>query len=453
MSFLADLNDKEILIFGAGVTGKSTEEFLRKHGCILTIVDEKGIGGAIRNFENLSLSKFYLAIVSPGWRLAHPLIEEARSAGVEMLSEIDLAWRIKNEINPKQIWYAITGTNGKTTTVQMAEEIFKKGGVPARACGNVGDTVIEFAADSSLATLILELSSFQLSWSKEAQFEAGAILNIAEDHIDWHGSFQNYLDAKLRLAKMSKRMIVNGDDTNLGKIRESAEETFSYTLRTPRSGEIGLVENLIVDRAFSTGDAEVLFELNDISPAVPHNVANAMAAAGLARIAGISVTSIRDALQGFRLDSHRLELILDYQGIKWIDDSKATNPHAAEAALRSQLSSIWIAGGLAKDAQMDQLIQSAANRIKFAILIGTDSGIIANALSKFAPHVGIHLISDKNSSAELMDEVVRIAQLHATSGDTVLLAPACASMDQFENYADRGNKFADSVRRIINAKP
>jgi UDP-N-acetylmuramoylalanine--D-glutamate ligase len=182
-------------------------------------------------------------------------------------------------------------------------------------------------------------------------------------------------------------------------------------------------------------------------------VANAMAAAGLARIAGISVASIREALQGFRLDNHRLQLILDYQGIKWIDDSKATNPHAAEAALRSQLSSIWIAGGLAKDAQMDQLIQSTASRIKFAILIGTDAGIIASALSKFAPHVGIHLISDKQSSAELMDEVVRIAEIHATSGDTVLLAPACASMDQFENYADRGNKFADSVRRIINAKP
>jgi UDP-N-acetylmuramoylalanine--D-glutamate ligase len=453
MSFLADLNDKEILIFGAGVTGKSTEEFLRKHGCILTIVDEKGIGGAIRNFENLSLSKFYLAIVSPGWRLDHQLIQEARSAGIEMLSEIDLAWRIKCEVNPMQIWYAITGTNGKTTTVQMAEEIFKKGGVSTRACGNVGDTVIEFAGDSSLATLILELSSFQLSWSKEARFEAGAILNIAEDHIDWHGSFQNYLDAKLHLAKMSKRMIVNADDANLGKARESAAASYSYTLQTPRSGEIGLVENLIVDRAFTTGDAEVLFELNDISPAVPHNVANAMAAAGLARIAGISVASIREALQGFRLDNHRLQLILDYQGIKWIDDSKATNPHAAEAALRSQLSSIWIAGGLAKDAQMDQLIQSTASRIKFAILIGTDAGVIASALSKFAPHVGIHLISDKQSSAELMDEVVRIAEIHAVSGDTVLLAPACASMDQFENYADRGNKFADSVRRIINAKP
>ncbi len=452
MTFLTGLKDKQILIFGAGVTGKSTEEFLKKFGCKITVIDEKGSSGAIRDFKDISLKEFHLAIPSPGWRLNHPLIEEARDFGIEFLSEVDLAWRVRSELNSNQIWYAVTGTNGKTTTVQMAERIFQEGGISARACGNVGDTVIELAGDSSISTLILELSSFQLNWSGESQFAAGAILNIAEDHIDWHGSFQNYLAAKLRLASMSQRMIVNGDDMNLDKVKEINSQTYSYTLQTPANGEIGLVENLIVDRAFSLADADVLFELNDLTPAVPHNVSNAMAASALARMAGVSPESIATALRSFKLDEHRLQLVLDFNGIKWIDDSKATNPHAAEAALRSQLNAIWIAGGLAKDARMDELVQSVSSRIKFAILIGTDASIIAKALEEHAPHVGIHVIADKYSSSELMDEVVRIAESHAESGDTVLLAPACASMDQFENYADRGNKFADSVRRIINGK-
>ncbi len=452
MTFLTGLKDKQILIFGAGVTGKSTEEFLKKFGCKITVIDEKGSSGAIRDFKDISLKDFHLAIPSPGWRLNHPLIEEARDFGIEFLSEVDLAWRVRSELNSNQIWYAVTGTNGKTTTVQMAERIFQEGGISARACGNVGDTVIELAGDSSISTLILELSSFQLNWSGESQFAAGAILNIAEDHIDWHGSFQNYLAAKLRLASMSQRMIVNGDDMNLDKVKELNSQTYSYTLQTPANGEIGLVENLIVDRAFSLADADVLFELNDLTPAVPHNVSNAMAASALARMAGVSPESIATALRSFKLDEHRLQLVLDFNGIKWIDDSKATNPHAAEAALRSQLNAIWIAGGLAKDARMDELVQSVSSRIKFAILIGTDASIIAKALEEHAPHVGIHVIADKYSSSELMDEVVRIAESHAESGDTVLLAPACASMDQFENYADRGNKFADSVRRIIHGK-
>lgn len=452
MTFLTGLKDKQILIFGAGVTGKSTEEFLKKFGCKITVIDEKGSSGAIRDFKDISLKEFHLAIPSPGWRLNHPLIEEARDFGIEFLSEVDLAWRVRSELNSNQIWYAVTGTNGKTTTVQMAERIFQEGGISARACGNVGDTVIELAGDSSISTLILELSSFQLNWSGESQFAAGAILNIAEDHIDWHGSFQNYLAAKLRLASMSQRMIINGDDMNLDKVKELNSQTYSYTLQTPANGEIGLVENLIVDRAFSLADADVLFELNDLTPAVPHNVSNAMAASALARIAGVSPESIATALRSFKLDEHRLQLVLDFNGIKWIDDSKATNPHAAEAALRSQLNAIWIAGGLAKDARMDELVQSVSSRIKFAILIGTDASIIAKALEEHAPHVGIHVIADKHSSSELMDEVVRIAESHAESGDTVLLAPACASMDQFENYADRGNKFADSVRRIIHGK-
>ena len=256
MTFLSELKDKQVLIFGAGVTGKSTEVFLKEYGCKITVIDEKGTGGSIQNFKDISLQDFNLAVVSPGWRLNHPLIEEARSFGIEFLSEVDLAWRVKSEVNSNQVWYAITGTNGKTTTVQMAEKIFREGGISARACGNVGDTVIELAGDSSISTLILELSSFQLNWSDECQFSAGAIINIAEDHIDWHGTFQNYLAAKMKLAPMSQKMIINGDDVNLAKVRDLNSQTYSYTLQTPTKGEI---ENARIDikAAIETAAREV----------------------------------------------------------------------------------------------------------------------------------------------------------------------------------------------------
>ena len=186
MTFLTGLKDKQILIFGAGVTGTSVMGFLEEHGATAILIDEKEIAGAITNLESLDLSSFYLAIASPGWKLDHPLIKQARERGVEVISEIDLAWRVKSELRPEQRWLALTGTNGKTTTVQMAEAMLQASGFRARACGNVGDPVIEIVTNSDADVLILELSSFQLEWSHEAEFEAVAILNIAEDHIDWH---------------------------------------------------------------------------------------------------------------------------------------------------------------------------------------------------------------------------------------------------------------------------
>jgi UDP-N-acetylmuramoylalanine--D-glutamate ligase len=209
---------------------------------------------------------------------------------------------------------------------------------------------------------------------------------------------------------------------------------------------------LIVDRAFINGDAEALFELHHLTPAVPHNLLNAMAAAALARSVGASSEAIAKALSHFKLDHHRLEVVLVRDGITWIDDSKATNPHAALAALRSQLRSIWIAGGLAKGAPMEDLIKAAAHRIKCAILIGTDANLIAEALRLHAPLVEYVFIDPQLKGKELMLEVVKAAKARALEGDCVLLAPACASMDQFKNYAERGELFATAVKELVDAK-
>jgi len=452
MKFLESLKGSQTLIFGAGVTGTAAAEFLRDAGSKVHVIDEKEESAeVIRSLEKISLAEQRFAVVSPGWRPDNPLVRSARGAGIEILSEIDFAWRIKNEVNPGQIWVSLTGTNGKTTAVQMAEAMLKASGIDAKACGNVGDTAIANVAGSKHTHLILELSSFQLSWSEEAKFKASALLNIAEDHIDWHGSFAEYAKAKFKIAKICEIFIANSDDsvvkTGLGNLDRSA---ITYTLNTPAQGQIGLVEELIVDRAFATGDAEVIFELQDVKPAIPHNVSNAMAASGLALSVGAKPAAISSSLKSFHLDHHRLEVVFEKEGVRWIDDSKATNPHAAKAALYSQESAIWIAGGLAKGADMNELVKSTSKRIKSAILIGTDAPLIEAALRKYAPQIPIETLSLGKTGMELMREVVHLANHQAASGDTVLLAPACASMDQFKDYADRGQCFANAVKEALD---
>jgi len=450
-SFVSSLRDAHCIVFGAGVTGASTISFLEASGARVSVIDEKiKQHNVLNSCDSINLSQVSIAVVSPGWRADNPLISEVRSAGIELLSEIDLAWRVKQEIAPDQRWLALTGTNGKTTTVQMAEAMMVESGIQALACGNVGFTAIEAVTKSKADVLVLELSSFQLDWSKEAEFESVAILNIAEDHIDWHQNFDNYARAKFKIADRAKIVILNSHDQVITQRAKSlAHRIIWFSLDTPSPHEIGLVENLVVDRAFINGDAEALFELSDVTPAVPHNVLNAMAAAALARSIGVKADAIAKAIKKFTLDHHRLEVITERDGITWIDDSKATNPHAAIAALQSQLSAIWIAGGLAKGASMDELVQRCKERIKVAILIGADAPIIEAALRTYAPEIQIATIDPGLRGLEVMQRAVALAQMKAQPGDTVLLAPACASMDQFKNYGERGDLFAQAVREKL----
>ncbi|MEY2872252.1 MAG: hypothetical protein RL526_392 [Actinomycetota bacterium] len=451
-SFTSSLRGAQCIVFGAGVTGAPTISFLRKSGAEVYAVDEKlSADGVLNSLDSINLSKISFAVVSPGWRTDNPLITAVREAGIELMSEIDLAWRVKQVFAPDQRWLALTGTNGKTTAVQMAEAMMVESGIQATACGNVGFTAIEAVTNSKAQVLMLELSSFQLEWSKEAEFESVAILNIAEDHIDWHQNFDNYAKAKFKIAERAKTVILNSHDAEIvNRAKNLPHQVIWFSLNTPAPHQIGLVENLVVDRAFISDEAEALFELSDVTPAVPHNVLNAMAAAGLARSIGAQADAIATALRNFKLDHHRLEVVAQHDGITWIDDSKATNPHAAIAALQSQLSAIWIAGGLAKGAAMDELIQRCKDRIKVAILVGQDAPIIEAALRKYAPEIQIASIDPGLKGFEVMQRAVALAHMQAKSGDTVLLAPACASMDQFKNYAERGDLFAKAVKEKLS---
>ena len=455
MSYIEELKTKNILIVGGGTTGKSISNYLNSLGTSFSIFDENP--GSTQGLESVTeindYSIYDLAIVSPGWRLDHLVIQNLNSSGVEVISELDFAWTLKNEIAPEQTWVAVTGTNGKTTTIQMLESILVSAGVSGIACGNVGTTVVEaVTSEKKFDVLALELSSFQISWSSLPEYQAVAILNIAQDHIDWHGSFEEYANAKIKLLTQTKTALLNLNDPEiiLRGASWSGRKIF-FGFDSPQAGEIGLVEDLIIDRAFvaSAESAEVIAELIDVKPAVPHNVSNAMAAAGLALAIGIPHPQVKAGIAKFELDKHRLQTVLSQDGITWVNDSKATNPHAATAALLSHLSNIWIAGGLAKGAKMDELVRRTASRIKAAIIIGKDGEEIATSLEKFAPNVKIYRIGNSESPDDLMNQVVTCAKEIAVSGDTVLLAPACASMDQFTSYAHRGDLFSQSVAGLV----
>jgi UDP-N-acetylmuramoylalanine--D-glutamate ligase len=449
--------DQRFLILGAGVTGSAVAHALKSRGGLATIADDNA-SEAIKP-ESVDLANFDAAVISPGWRQDHPLVKKVLSSNLQILNEIDLAWQIRTELSPGQKWLALTGTNGKTTTVEMAAKILQTAGLKAVACGNVGDTVIE-AVDRKdpYDYLVLELSSFQLHWARHAEFVSAAILNIADDHLDWHGTFDAYADAKFSILDRAEVAVLNADDQEVvARANRFTGRKVFFSLDTPAPGEIGVVEELLVDRAFVTDpmEAAMICELKDITPTVPHNVSNALAAAALARTVGVSHENIQKALQEFKPGRHRIETVFERDSVSWVNDSKATNPHAASASLMSHLSVVWIAGGLAKGADMNSLVTRCKGRIKAAILIGQDRQLIADALAEHAPKIprifvdtpaGYTRGGDSNS---LMEAVVAEAAKLVAPGDAVLMAPACASMDQFISYADRGDRFAAAVRKVV----
>lgn len=438
---------KKVLILGGGVTGSSVAKIIEELGSKVAIADEKPLTDfATHPINDLDNLDYDFAIVSPGWKPDHPLVQALLNQGIKITNEVDLAWHFRNLHAPNQKWVAITGTNGKTTTTELTAAMLNAAGISALACGNVGTTVIESVlSDKKFEVLVLELSSFQIHWMSAPEFEAVAILNIADDHTDWHGSFDAYTKAKIKLLAHTEIGIINGQDQHLVQSASSwSGRKIYFGLDTPAHGQLGLVEELLIDRAFSDNpnEAGAICELNEVQPTVPHAVANTLAAAGLARAVGADLEAISTAIKSFKPGRHRIELALEKDGIRWINDSKATNPHAAQASLFSSSSSIWIAGGLAKGAHFDELIEKCKGRIKSALLIGTDRELIATELAKH--NIEFYRIDGE----KVMESAVLKAKELAQPGDTVLMAPACASMDQFKNYSDRGDQFIAAVKKF-----
>ncbi|MFD1540056.1 UDP-N-acetylmuramoyl-L-alanine--D-glutamate ligase [Nonomuraea guangzhouensis] len=445
-------------VAGLGVSGTAVARVLAARGEPVVVVEGvegerqravaaelAGLGVEVR-FGPMELPEGVTRLVTTGWAPHHPLIAAALEAGVEVVGEVELAWRLR----PAQAapWLALTGTNGKTTVVRMLTSILLAAGRKALAVGNVGVPVVEAVAEP-YDVLAVELSSFQLHWSSTLAPHAAAILNLAPDHLDWHGSMEAYAAAKGRIFERAGTVVYNVDDPEASRLAAPYPDKVGFTLLVPKPGQLGVVEDLLVDRAFVPNpaeSAEELATLADVRPLAPHNVANALAAAALARTLGVPTDAVRQGLRDFVPDPHRMAHVERVGEVDYVDDSKATNPHAAAAALSSYPSIVWIAGGQLKGADVDDLVRRAAPRLRGAVLLGVDRARIAEALARHAPNVPVVDISAQDTGA--MDRVVTEAARLASPGDTVLLSPAGASLDMFANYPARGEAFARAVRGL-----
>ncbi len=399
-------------------------------------------------------------VVSPGFSPASPIVAAAAARGIPVWGEVELAWRLRHP-DHRAPWLCVTGTNGKTTTVQMLDAILREAGLRSVAAGNVGLPLTEAVMDPDPYDVVaVELSSFQLHYTSTMAAESAAVLNVAEDHVDWYAGDQAaYAADKGRIYERVERACVyNVADPVTEQLVRDADvaegaRAIGFTLATPSVGMVGLVDDILVDRAFieqrDTSAAE-LCTIADLASPAPHFVANALAAAALARAHGVSQAAVRDGLRGFRPDGHRIAVVAERDGITWVDDSKATNPHAAESSLAAYDPVVWVAGGLAKGARFDDLVERMHGRMRAVVLIGRDRRVVAEALSRHAPDVPVIEVTASETGpvdgADLMRRVVGVAAEVARPGDTVLLAPGCASMDQFTDYAARGEAFAAAVR-------
>ncbi|GAA2790816.1 UDP-N-acetylmuramoyl-L-alanine--D-glutamate ligase [Kribbella solani] len=396
-----------------------------------------------------------VVVTSPGVPPHAPLLAQAAERDVPIWSEIELAWRLRDPANAAP-WLCITGTNGKTTTVQMLTAILQAAGHRAVAAGNVGLPLLEAVMDPEPYDVIaVELSSYQLHFTHSMSAHSAAVLNLAPDHVDWHGSMAAYALDKGRIyANCQVACVYNVADPATEQLVADADvvegcRAIGFTLGTPGLSMIGLVDDLIVDRAFieeRATSAQELASLADITPAAPHNVANALAAAALARSFGVPATAVRDGLRGFRPDKHRIAHVAEVAGVNYVDDSKATNPHAAQASLLAYEHVVWIAGGQAKGATFDELVIAARDRLRAVVLLGQDKQVIIEALERHAPDVP-RIVVDATDTGAMRIVVGEAAKL-ARVGDTVLLAPGCASWDMFANYGARGDAFAEAVRSL-----
>ena len=414
------------VVAGFGVSGFAAADNLNHLGASVVALDESEAGDRPAKAELLEVlgadvrlgpgatqtlpDDVDLLVTSPGWRPTAPLLAQARERGVPIWGEVELAWRLRDPDHHTP-WLCVTGTNGKTTTVQMLDAILRAAGLRSMAVGNVGLPIVEAVMDYE-------------------RVQRACVYNVADPE--------------------TERLVREAD------VQEGARAV-GFTLGMPGVGMVGLVEDILADRAFieqrDTSAAE-LCTISDLASPAPHNVANALAAAALARAHGVSQAAVRDGLRSFRPDGHRIAVVGERDGVTWVDDSKATNPHAAQSSLQAYDPVVWIAGGLAKGARFDELVLAVRRRLRGVVLLGRDRDVIAGALSRHAPDVPVIVVDggetgDQMSGHASMQRVVGAAAELARPGDTVLLAPGCASMDMFTDYAERGDAFADAVRRRL----
>ncbi len=457
-------------VAGIRVAGAACVRALRELGAAVVAVDGgdtqehrgwaeelRRIGAVVRLGDGDALPDgIDLLVVSPGFPPNAPIVRAALSRAVPVWGELELAWRLRGDDAAE--WLAITGTNGKTTATLMLESILTADGRRAIAAANIGVSLVEAVMHRDLDAIAVEVGAPQLPFWHTVSPLAAACLNVAEDHVDHFGSFEAYAAAKARIYQRCRGAAVyNSADPMTQQMVRDADvapgcRAVGFTLGSPAPGEVGVVEDLLVDRAFVDTphhEAAELATTADVHPFAPHNVANALAAAALARALGVAPESVGAGLRAFQPAGHRIAEVGSVGGVVYIDDSKATNAHAAATSLHAYDSVVWIAGGLAKGQQFDDLIKQCAPRMRAVVLLGRDRGVILDALARHAP--GLPVVEVARTDTGAMAEVVAAAAALAQPGDTVLLAPGCASWDMFVHYEERGDRFAEEVGRLGGA--
>ena len=486
-SWHADWKGLRVAVLGLSVTGFSAADTLAELGAEVLVVTERADEEYARLVPVIGarlwtgpldavpgeLADFApeVVVASPGFAPGHPLVSWARDSGIALWGDIELAWRVRDKVvradGMPADWILITGTNGKTTTTRLTASMLVAGGLRAAPVGNIGTPVLDAVRDpGGFDALVVELSSHQL-WYLGLQDgpeplspHAAVCLNLADDHLEWHGSFEAYRDAKAHVYDNTRvACVYNKSDAATRAMVEDADvvegaRAIGFDLGVPGPSDLGVVDGILVDRAFledrrtSALELTTVEELAGLGLAAPHVAANILAAAALSRSLDVAPGDIREALRGFRLDPHRIEVVARHQGVTWVDDSKATNPHAAASSLTAYPGAVWIVGGLLKGVDIGDLVAGRGAQAKAAIVIGIEREAVVSAFARHAPAVPVFEV-DADETEEVMARVVELAAGVARDGDVVLLAPAAASFDQFASYADRGRRFAAAVRDRI----
>lgn len=412
------LQDRTVLVAGMGKSGKAAMELLQKHGAVVRATDEKPLEGVLPQSEE-TFTSADLIVLSPGVPTDIAPIEAARLKGIPIIGEVELAsYFLKGPI------CGVTGANGKTTTTALIGHLLKESGVPCQVGGNIGTpptAMIDTSKDGQWN--VLELSSFQLETIDEFKADIAVCTNVTPDHLDRHHTFEAYAAAKGRLFEKATHAVLNADDS---------------TCRSYAKGKTHWFSRKQFDGTTIFIDSKPLITADELPIRGMHNVENVMAAVTAALIAGAEFEKLSAALKSFPGVEHRLEFVRERDGVKYYNDSKATNVDATEKAIDAFPGNLWIIlGGKDKNSDYTVLRDKLKAKAKGILLIGAATPIIAKQLD------GLPLIETGT-----IDKAVSKASSSATRGDVVVLAPACASFDQFENYEHRGRVFKDLVRSL-----
>lgn len=476
--------DQSVLQVGLGESGLACARWALAQGAHLTVIDTREAPPGLRELQAIEQDirlvntvdeltwDYQRVVVSPGLPPSHPLmvavLEQAEQHGTLVDSELDLfadalkALADERGYTPQVV--GITGTNGKTTTTRMVECLARFAGKNAVAAGNISPAAIDALREqldkNELSDLwVLELSSFQLHWTKRLRFDASTVLNITQDHLDWHADMQEYASDKFRIFSQHGVCVINRDDALVANAPVPAESSvMTFGISAPaKANDFGLVREggmlwlaqLVGDQE-NTGTArrrkpeeiqltqKLLMPTEALQVAGLHNASNALAALAICQGLGLPMARLLHGLRSYRGEPHRVQHIVQIDGVDYFDDSKGTNVGATVAALNGLAKPIvLIAGGDGKGQDFSPLIQPVAQYCKHVVLIGKDAGSLMAALES------AQVTCEK---ADSLEQAVQQAALKAVAGDCVLLSPACASLDMFSNYVHRAEVFVDAVK-------